>query len=97
MRTTVTVDQDVEQLLRQAMQETGQSFKVTLNQAVRKGLADVVPASDEAPFVVEPKPLGVRAGVDPTRLQELGDELEVDAFLDLTRRLVQQQSGSESS
>ena len=97
MRTTVTVDNDVEQLLRQTMQQTGQSFKVTLNQAVRKGLADVVPARDEAPFVVKPKPLGVRAGVDPTRLQELGDELEVDAFLDVTRRLVQQQSGSESS
>ncbi len=97
MRTTVTVDHDVEQLLRLTMQQTGQTFKVTLNQAVRKGLADIVPEQDELPFVVQPKSLGVRAGIDPARLQELGDELEVDAFLDVTRHLVQQQSSSESS
>jgi hypothetical protein len=38
MRTTVTLDPDVERLLRSAMRERGASFKEALNQAVRDGL-----------------------------------------------------------
>jgi hypothetical protein len=39
MRTTVTLDPDVDGLLRKAMRERGISFKDALNQAVRAGLA----------------------------------------------------------
>ncbi len=39
MRTTVTLDPDVETLIRAVMQERGLSFKEALNQAVRTGLA----------------------------------------------------------
>jgi len=38
MRTTVTLDQDVERLLRAAMRERGISFKQALNDAIRSGL-----------------------------------------------------------
>lgn len=38
MRTTVTLDPDVERLIRSAMRERGTSFKQALNQAVRDGL-----------------------------------------------------------
>lgn len=38
MRTTVTLDADVEALLRKAMRERGESFKQALNAAVREGL-----------------------------------------------------------
>jgi toxin-antitoxin system PIN domain toxin len=38
MRTTVTLDPDVDQLLKQAMEEKGISFKEALNGAVRNGL-----------------------------------------------------------
>ncbi len=85
----MTVEPDVEQLLRQAMQQTGQSFKTTLNQAIRKGLAGTPLTAPEPPFVVSPQSMGLRAGIDPVELQQLGDELEVDAFLNLTRRLHQ--------
>jgi hypothetical protein len=37
MRTTVTLDPDVEQLLRVTMKERGVSFKEALNQAIRAG------------------------------------------------------------
>ena len=46
MRTTVTIDPDVEALLRKAMRERGLSFKEALNGAIRSGLA---PASGRAP------------------------------------------------
>ena len=39
MRTTVTLDPDVEQLLKRAMSDRGLSFKEAINAAVRAGLA----------------------------------------------------------
>lgn len=41
MRTTVTLDSDVEQLLRDQMEAKGMSFKVALNDAVRRGVGAV--------------------------------------------------------
>ena len=41
MRTTVTLDPDVEALLRRAMKESGLSFKEALNSAVRTGLTHI--------------------------------------------------------
>lgn len=38
MRTTITLDPDVEALIRTAMKERGISFKEALNSAVRSGL-----------------------------------------------------------
>lgn len=38
MRTTVTLDPDVEQMLRVTMKERGVSFKEALNQAIRAGV-----------------------------------------------------------
>lgn len=37
MRTTVTLDPDVEQVIRRRMSELGQSFKEALNDVVREG------------------------------------------------------------
>ena len=87
MRTTITVDPDVEQLLRAAMEATGQSLKATLNEAVRRGLAGIAVQASEPRFKVEPRPMGLRAGIDPTKLGDLADDLEVEAFLDVSRSL----------
>lgn len=38
MRTTITLEPDVEALVKQAMRERGVSFKQAINQAVRDGL-----------------------------------------------------------
>jgi uncharacterized protein (DUF1778 family) len=39
MRTTVTLDPDVEKLLRRAARQRDQSFKTVLNAAIRRGLS----------------------------------------------------------
>lgn len=39
MRTTVTLDPDVEAMIRSAMRERGLSFKQALNEAIRRGIA----------------------------------------------------------
>lgn len=41
MRTTVTLDPDVEALLRKAMRERGEPFKQVLNTAIREALTAV--------------------------------------------------------
>ena len=80
MRTTVTLDPDVERLLKNAMHRSRQSFKETLNGAIRAALA--TPPDRPAPpaFVIAARPLGLRAGVDPTSFNKLADDLEAEAF-----------------
>ena len=87
MRTTVTLDPETEHLLREAMRQRGQSFKEVLNRAVIQGLADLRSDSGDAPFVPAAFAMGLRAGHDPAHLGALGDDMEVDAFLELSCRL----------
>jgi len=89
MRTTVTLDPDVEQLLKQATHGSQQNFKQALNDGLRRGLAHLAPATAAEPFVVKARPMGLRTGVDPTRLHELAQDLEVDAFAETTLKLRQ--------
>jgi len=79
MRTTVTLDPEVAQLLREAMRVGDQSFKQTLNEAVRRGLKGTG-VQDGAVFEVKARPMNLRAGFDPARLRDLGDELEIEEF-----------------
>ncbi len=97
MRTTVTLDHDAEQLLRQAMQQTGVSFKVALNRAIRRGLADTVPQVEEEPFAVEAQDMGVLPGVDIANIHDLETELEVEAYLEVTRKLEQERNNLQST
>ena len=62
MRTTVTLDPDVEAGLRSRMRERGTSFKVALNEAVRAGL-QAGPRSS-GPFKVASSPMGARINID---------------------------------
>lgn len=85
-RTTVTLDPDVEQLLRDAMQKRRQSFKEALNQAIRSGLAGEKSARERR-FKARARPMGLSTGLDPARLNQLSDALEAEAFLSLSRKL----------
>ena len=86
MRTTVTLDPDVEQLLRESMARGPRTFKQALNEAVRRALGGGS-GREEAPFVVKARDLGLRAGIDPAHLRDLDDELEVEEFLRKTKAL----------
>ena len=56
MRTTVTLDPDVEDLIRREMHERRSSFKDVVNDALRRGLRTSTPA---APFETPTFDLGV--------------------------------------
>lgn len=87
MRTTVTLDADVEQRLRETMRLQGKSFKVALNDALRRGLGTSDGTQDDPPFDIRSRSLGLRAGLDPARLRDLDDDLEAEAFIRKTARL----------
>lgn len=74
MRTTVTLDADVEAKLRQAVRERGQSFKSVLNDAIRAGLSGG--ERSRRSYRVPVRSLGVRAGVGLDRALSIADELE---------------------
>jgi hypothetical protein len=82
MRTTVTLDPDVAARLRATMRERDVSFKVALNDALRRGLGQEADAA--RPFAVRPLPLGLRPHIDADRALELAAGLE-DA--EILRRL----------
>ena len=82
MKTTITLDTDVEQRLKEAMHRQGKSFQETLNDALRRGLK-----LSQQPFEVKSRPLRLRQGLDPARLSEMDDDLEIEEFLRKTARL----------
>ena len=87
MRTTVTLDHDVEQLLREAAHRSRKSFKETLNGALRIGLSAGRKQAPSKSFKLKARPLHLRAGLDPGGFNKLADELEVDAFIAKASRL----------
>ncbi len=85
MRTTVTLDPDVDALLRKAVRERGEPFKQVLNAAIREGLTSArrTPAR---PFKQRTFDMG-RPVVDLTKALSLAAELEdVDTLKRVHRR-----------
>lgn len=89
MRTTVTLDPDVEHLLREEAHRSRTSFKSVLNDAVRRGLTPAERLPSE-PYRVEASDLGLRPGLDAERLDDASDELELEAFRRTARKLESQ-------
>ena len=79
MRTTVTLEPDVEAVIKRAMRERGLTFKQALNDAVRAGVSPRKPAAEPFPTYDMGAPL-----VDVTKALRLAAELEDE---DLARKL----------
>jgi hypothetical protein len=77
MRTTVTLDPDVEAKLKELMRERDISFKAALNDAVRAGLDASVPVS--RPFKAKTAPLGVRINI--VKANQIAGEWEDEEIL----------------
>ena len=76
MRTTLTIDADVELLLQREIRRTNRSMKAVVNDALRVGLGIRGKPARPPRFKVEPHAFGFRPGVDVDRLNQLVDELE---------------------
>ena len=79
MRTTLTLDDDLAGRLKELARSTDRNFKDVVNDAIRKGLSlGQRPPADQERFVVRAKACGFRTGVDPTKLTQLYDDLEME-------------------
>ncbi len=80
MRTTLTLDDDVAAALKQQARILDKPFKQVVNEALRRGLTLSEPA-DRPPFKIRTFSGGYRPGIDPHRLRQVADELEMEEFL----------------
>jgi hypothetical protein len=83
MRTTVTLDPDVERLIKDAMRERGISFKEALNEAARDGLR----AKERKParkFVQKTYPMGAEQLFRWDKALSVADAIEDE---ELSRKL----------
>jgi len=79
MRTTLTLDDELADQLKILARGSGRSFKEVTNDAIRKGLSiGEGPTGPPEPFRVRPKACGFRPGVDPLKLNQIYDDLEVE-------------------
>lgn len=89
MRITVTLDRDVERVLRETALRTHKPFKEVLNDTLRLGIQMSAPGEKSVPFTLQPRAMGLRTGHDPVGLNRLADDLEAEAFLESTRKLME--------
>lgn len=80
MRTTLTLDDDLADSLKEQARLQNKPFKRVVNDALRRGMS---PGTEEAPqprYRVVPNRSGLAPGVDPMKLNQLNDQLETEEF-----------------
>lgn len=82
MRTTLTIDDDLAGRIEERRRREGGSLKQVINLLLREGLRSGRQAPRAKKYRTKPHKLGMRAGFDPARLNQLVDELETDAQLE---------------
>jgi hypothetical protein len=80
MRTTLTLEPEVAEKLKQEAATTRQSFKQVVNSALKRGLALEVSRKRRS-FRVKAHSSAYAAGVDPLHLNRLNDELETEGWI----------------
>lgn len=80
MRTTLTIDDDLATRIEELRRREGLSFKGAVNRLLRAGMEQQEGAPRPRPYRTPTRRLGLRPGFDPTRLNQLADELEVEAI-----------------
>ena len=81
MRTTLTIEDDLARTLRERARLLDMPFKQVVNEALRRGLSPAV-REEAAPYRVVPHQSGFAPGVDPLKLNQLNDQLQVEDFVE---------------
>lgn len=82
MRTTLTLDPDVAEQIRKAGLSGKRSQKEIINDALRRGLRSGNGGTKPEPFRVKTFESPFRPGIDTTKLNQLVDEIEIEAQLE---------------
>ncbi len=76
MRTTLTLDEDVAQRTKELAAKLKKSFKVVLNEALRKGLDQIEKPQKHQDYRTFPHKMGLREGLSIDNIQELLSQVE---------------------
>lgn len=87
MRTTLTIDDDLAAILERERKRKGLSFKEIVNISLRRGLASEELVEARPEVLTRPHAFGYLPGIKPDKLNQLCDELEVEAYLEKEKRL----------
>jgi hypothetical protein len=77
-RTTLTLDEDVADLLNRVVRERGISFKQAVNDAIRAGVQ--ARAVSAKPFKVKARPMGMRKDLNFDKALALVDEMDDEVY-----------------
>ena len=79
VRTTLTLEDDLAQRLKKLANSSERSFKYVVNAAIRRGLSRGEGLAEEQErFLVRPQACGFRPGLDPRKLNQIYDDLEIE-------------------
>ena len=79
MRTTLTLDNDIAESLKERARLLDMPFKQVVNDVLRRGMSPVI-RETPAEYRVTPNRSGLAPGVDPLKLNQLNDQLEAEEF-----------------
>ena len=79
MRTTLALNPDVAMRLAAEVVRSDRPFKQVVNDALRRGLNPPGKRLRRAAYAVRPVTLVFRPGVDTAKLNQLADDLEIEA------------------
>ena len=71
MRTTLTLDNDVADYLKEQARLLEVSFKQVVNDTLRRGMSPGIREAPARPYRVRPNHGGLAPGVDPLKLKEI--------------------------
>ena len=81
VRTTLTLDEDLAERLKETAHRERRSFKEVVNDAIRAGMGAYGKTIRTRPFTVRTFRSRLKAGIDEGKLNQLADQLEADSFL----------------
>lgn len=82
----MTLEPDLAKKVKALAHRRGLSFKQALNEVLRRGLTSPSRSTPPAKYRVEPHDGGFRPGIDPGKLNQLADQLEVEDFIAKAQR-----------
>jgi len=80
MRTTLTLDNDVADFLKDQSRLHNKPFKQVVNEVLRRGMTASSKSSEPVPFKIVPNRSKLVPGIDPQKLNQLNDQLEAEDF-----------------
>ena len=86
MRTTLTIDSDIADYLREQSRLHEKSFKQVVNETLRRGMSPSPKESARKPFKVKPFPGGFAPGVDPNNPKDFLNKLDDEHYMKVFRK-----------